>query len=105
MGRSAIGILVRLDKAVGGVEVGKSALRAVERSRALLDDELLLRWFEGGRLGSRLFGVGIGTPDRTVGLYATSAVNQTTLSSHSVFLPTNGENRLVDLLRGCEREQ
>lgn len=39
----AIGIVVRLNKAVGGVEVGKSALvRAVERSRALLDDEPLL---------------------------------------------------------------
>jgi hypothetical protein len=42
-GRLAIGIVVRLNKAVGGVEVGESALiRAVERSRTLFDDEALL---------------------------------------------------------------
>ena len=39
----AIGIVVRLNKAVGGVEVGKSALvRAVEEGRVLLDNEPLL---------------------------------------------------------------
>ena len=40
-GRLAIGIVVRLNKAIGGVEVRKSALvRAV--SVALLDDGLLI---------------------------------------------------------------
>jgi len=98
-------MVVRLKEAVGGVEVGESALiGAVERSRSLFDDQALLRWLEGSRLGGRLFGVGIGTSDRTVGLYTTSAVNETTLSSHSGFLLTNGENGPVGLLRGCEKE-
>ena len=73
-GRLAIGMVVRLNKAVGGVEVGESALiRAVERSGSLLDNKSLLRRFEGGRLGDGLFGVGIGTSDRTIGLDASSA--------------------------------
>ena len=103
--RLAIGIVVRANDAVGGIEVGEPALiGAVEGCWALLDNEPLLRWLEGSRLGGRLFGgVGIGTSDRTVGLYTTSAVDQTTLSPHTVFLLTNIGDRLVGLLCGCGR--
>ena len=55
-GRLAIGIVIRLDDAAGGVEVGQSALiRAVKGSRTLLDNQLLLRWLERSGFGSRLF--------------------------------------------------
>jgi len=38
-----IGVVVRLNRSAGGVEVGESALiRAVEGCRTLLDNELLL---------------------------------------------------------------
>ena len=41
--RLAIGIVIRLNDTGGGFEVGQSALiRAVERGRTLLDDQLLL---------------------------------------------------------------
>ena len=102
----AIGVVVTFNKAVGGVEVGDPALiRAVEGGWTLLEDEALFRGLEGSRLGGGLFGVGIGTSDRTVGLNTTSAVNQTTLASHSVFLLTDSESGLVGLLRGCEKEE
>lgn len=59
-GRLAIGVVVGLNNATGGVEVGESALiRAVEGSGSLLDNEPLLRWFDGSRLGGGLFG-GVG---------------------------------------------
>ena len=105
-GRLAIGIVViRVNNTAGGVEVGESALiGAVEGCWTLLDNELLLRWFDRSRLvGGRLFGgVGIGTSDRTVGLYKTSAVDQTTLSPYSVFLLSDSSGSLVGLLCGCE---
>ena len=99
-----IGIVIRFNNAAGGVEVEESALiRAVEGCGTLLDNETLFGGLDGGRLGGRFFGVGIGTADRTIWLYTTSAVDQTTLSPHSVFLLTNGGSRLVSLLCGCEK--
>ena len=105
-GRLAIGIVIRVNHTAGGVEVGESALiRAVEGCWTLLDNEPLLRWFDRSRLGGGLFGgVGIGTSDRTVGLYTTGAVDQATLSPHSVFLLSDGSGSLVGLLCGCERK-
>ena len=105
--RLAIGIVIRANDAMRGIEVGESALiRAVEGCWTLLDNETLLRWFDRSRLGGGLFGgVGIGTSDRTIGLYTTSTVNQTTLSSHGVFLLTNSEDNLVGLLCGCKGER
>jgi len=64
-----IGIVVRLDKAIGGIEVSEAALiGAVERGGALFDDKALLRWLDGGGLGGRLSGVEIGSsdPSRTI---------------------------------------
>ena len=56
-GRLTIGIVVRVNDAAGGVEVGKPALiRAIKRGGTLLDNESLLRWLKGSRLGGRIFG-------------------------------------------------
>ena len=105
-GRLAIGIVVALNKAVGGVEVGDPALiRAVEGGWTSLNNEALFRGFERSRLGGDLPGVGIGTSDRTVGFNTTSAVNQVTLASHSAFFLTDGESGPVGLLRGCGKEE
>ena len=104
-GRLTIGVVVRLGKAVGGVEVSKSALiGVVERSRSLFGDEAFLQWLEWSGLGGRLFGVGIGTSGRTVGLHTTSAVDEATLSLDGSFLLTNGGSGPVGLLHGCEKE-
>ena len=104
-GRLAIGIVIRVNGAAGGIEVCESALiGAVEGFWTLLNNEPLLRWFDRSRLvGGRLFGgVGIGTSDRTVGLYKTSVVDQATLCPYSVFLLSDSSGSLVGLLCGCE---
>jgi len=87
-GRLAIGIVIRVNGTMGGVKVDESALiGAVGGCWTLLDNELLLQWFNRSRLRGRLFGgVGIGTSDRTVGLYMTSAVDQITLIVSEAFL-------------------
>ena len=104
-GRLVIGIVVRANDTAGGVEVGESALiGAVEGCWTLLDNEPLFRWFDRSRLGGGLFGgVGIGTSDRTVGLYTTSAVDQTTLSPRC-FLLLDSSGSLVSLLCGCDMQ-
>ena len=103
-GGLAIGIVIRVNGAAGGVEVCESALiGAVEGFWTLLDNEPLLRWFDRRRLGGGLLGgVGIGTLDRTAGLYTTGAVDQTTL--RSVFLLSDSSGSPVGLRCGCERK-
>ena len=105
-GRLTIGIVVRVNGAAGSVEVevGESVLiEAVKRGVTLLDNDLLLGWFEGSRLRGRLFGgVGIRTADRNVWLYTTGAMNETTPTPDGVFLLTNIGGHLVRLLCGCE---
>ena len=103
-GRLTIGIVVRVNDATGGVEVGESALiGAVKRGGTRLDNELLLGWLKGSGLGGRIFGgVGIGTADRTVWLYTTGAMNETTPTPDGVFLLTSIGGHLVRLPCGCE---
>ena len=104
-GRLAIGIVVALNKAVGGVEVGDPALiRAVEEGWMLLNNEALFRGLERSRFGGNPPGVGIGTSDRTVGFNTTSAVNRVTPASHSASPLTDGESGPVGLLRGCGKK-
>jgi len=46
--RVTIRIVVRLNKAIGGIKVSESALiRAIKRSGVLFDDEPLLLWLGG----------------------------------------------------------
>ena len=68
-----IGIVVRVNNAAGGVKVDESApIGAVKRG--------------GSGLRGRIFGgVGIGTADRTVWLYTTGAVNETTPTPEGFF--------------------
>ena len=102
-GRLTIGIVVRVNDAAGGVEVGESALiRAVKRGGTLLDNESLLGWLKGSGLGGRIFGVGIGTADRTVWLYTTGTMNETTPTPDGVFLLMSIGGHLVRLPCGCE---
>ena len=97
-GRLAIGIVIRVNGAAGGAGVCDSALiGAVEGFWTLFDNEPLLRWFDRSRLGGGLLG---GTSDCTVGLYTTSAVDQTTL--RSVFLLSDSSGSLIGLRCGCE---
>ena len=52
-GRLTIGIVVRVNDAAGGVEVGESALiRAVKRGGTPLDNESLLGWPKGAGSGA-----------------------------------------------------
>ena len=99
-----IGIVVRVNDAAGGVEVGESALiGAVKRGGTRLDNELLLGWLKGSGLRGRSFGgVGIGTADRTVWLYTTGSMNETTPTPDGVFLLTSIGGHLVRLPCGCE---
>ena len=60
---------------------------AVEGRWTLLNNELLLQWFNRSRLGGRPFeGVGIGTSDCTVGLYMTGTADQIALIVSEAFL-------------------
>ena len=80
-----IGTVVQVNDAAGGVEVGKSALiGAVKRGGTRLDNESLLGWLKGSRLGGRIFGgVGIGTVDHAVWLDTTGAVRTTSAEGSS----------------------
>ena len=58
------------------------------------------RWFDGSvgtGSGADFGGVGIGTADRTVGLYTAGAVDQTTLAPRSGFPLANSASDLVGL--------